>query len=355
MRDGRLAAFLRRVGKGGLVADLGCGPGWYSAAIAESGRRALAIDLCVPMLRESRPRAPSAHCVRADLAALPFAAACLDGAWAANCYCHVPRAELSLALADLHAALRVGSPLEMTLSRLAYWSPSPAEVACGESERRSTKGELVGRLFTGVSSERAHRLLEGAGFDTIRVRALPGDDFWLVLRARRARTLPDFVRPKSRLLICGLNPSLYSADTGIPFARPGNRFWPAALAAGLVDRARDVRAAVRGGIGFTDLVKRATPGASELAQQEYAAGLERVEALVRLYRPTAVCFVGLDGWRSAVDRRAAPGWIANGFAGRRAYLMPSTSGRNARVSVAALADHLRVAHDASSPDGRRVR
>ena len=37
-----------------------------------------------------------------------------------------------------------------------------------------------------------------------------------------------------RLFVCGLNPSVYSADAGVGFARPGNRFWPAALAAGIV-------------------------------------------------------------------------------------------------------------------------
>jgi hypothetical protein len=65
--------------------------------------------------------------------------------------------------------------------------------------------------------------------------------------------------------------------------------------------------------------------------------------LVRLYRPAAVCFVGLDGWRAAVDRRAQPGWISRSFAGRPAYLMPSTSGRNARVTLTTLAAHLRTA------------
>jgi len=146
-----------------------------------------------------------------------------------------------------------------------------------------------------------------------------------------------------RLLVCGLNPSIYSADCGIPFARPGNRFWPAARRAGLVVRERDPLAAFSRGLGFTDVVKRATAGASELSRTEYAKGLARVEALVRLYQPRATCFIGLDGWRAAVDRRAQPGWIADGFGGRPAYLMPSTSGRNARISLTQLAAHLRRA------------
>jgi TDG/mug DNA glycosylase family protein len=146
-----------------------------------------------------------------------------------------------------------------------------------------------------------------------------------------------------RLIVCGLNPSLYSADAGIPFARPGNRFWPAAIQAGLVDAERDARGAFERRIGFTDIAKRASVSASELRPAEYRAGLARLERVVRLYAPSAVCFVGLEGWRHAVDRKAEPGWTPSGVGGRPAYLMPSTSGRNARCPVRELAEHLRRA------------
>jgi TDG/mug DNA glycosylase family protein len=301
------------------------------------------MDLSAKMLNATGSRASGARRVRGDLDALPLARGCLDGAWVANCYCHVRNAQLAIALADLHAALRPGAPLALTLPRLEAFRPSPRDVRRGEVERRFRDDVLQGRLFNGVSRQRARALLLGAGFETIRVGTLAGHDFWLAITARRARTLPDLVRPGLRLLVCGLNPSLYSADAGIPFARPGNRFWPAALAAGIVERPRDPRAALRAGIGFTDLVKRATPAAAALTPREYAAGLTRVADLARLYRPRALCFVGLDGWRASVDRRAQPGWIAGGLAGVAAYLMPSTSGRNARVDVPALAAHLRAA------------
>ena len=81
----------------------------------------------------------------------------------------------------------------------------------------------------------------------------------------------------------------------------------------------------------------------ELTSAEYACGLARVESRVRLERPAVVCFVGLDGWRRAGHPRARPGWIEGGFAGRRAYLMPSTSGRNAHTNADELARHLRRA------------
>ena len=48
-----------------------------------------------------------------------------------------------------------------------------------------------------------------------------------------------------RVLVAGLNPSLYTADAGVGYARPGNRFWPAALASGLVTRDRDPMSALR--------------------------------------------------------------------------------------------------------------
>jgi TDG/mug DNA glycosylase family protein len=147
-----------------------------------------------------------------------------------------------------------------------------------------------------------------------------------------------------RLLVVGLNPSVYSADVGHGFARPGNRFWPAALAAGIVTKAHDPRDALRvDGVGMTDLVKRATPRADQLTRDEYRAGTARVERLVAWLEPQAVCFVGLAGYRDAVDRNARSGWQPQPFGGRPAYVMPSTSGLNARVPPAELADHLRTA------------
>jgi TDG/mug DNA glycosylase family protein len=131
------------------------------------------------------------------------------------------------------------------------------------------------------------------------------------LEAARDRTIPDVVPPPDGVLFCGINPGLYSAATGWHFARPGNRFWPAALAAGVVTRTHDPMHALRvDGLGMTDLVKRATPSADELTVDDYRDGFARVERLARWLQPGAVCFVGLAGWRAAVDdprrRRGGP-------------------------------------------------
>ncbi len=149
-----------------------------------------------------------------------------------------------------------------------------------------------------------------------------------------------------RVLVCGLNPSVVSADAGFGFAGANNRFWPAAIASGLVGaqaRHRPLRALGDHGVGMTDLVKRATPGASELTQAEYRAGTARVARMVNWLSPGVTMFVGLDGWRAAVDRKAKPGPQPDPFGGRPAYVMPSTSGRNARTSLAQLTEHMEAA------------
>jgi TDG/mug DNA glycosylase family protein len=171
--------------------------------------------------------------------------------------------------------------------------------------------------------------------------AVPVD---LVAIARRA--LPDHVGPGMRLLCCGLNPSLHAADAGVGYVTGSNRFWPALIAAGLTDRPRDnIHLLTVHHIGMTDIVKRPTPRADELRVAEYREGVERLASLCDWLRPGAVVTVGLAGWRAAVDRTAAVGWQPDGLgaAATPVYVMPSTSGLNARVSVAQLADHLAAA------------
>ena len=99
---------------------------------------------------------------------------------------------------------------------------------------------MGGRFFAAWEPPRLTDVVTGAGFDVASTETAsggPGRHEVVRLRAHRARTLPDTVGPGMRLLVCGLNPSVYSADAGIGFARPGNRFWPAATASGLVTQA----------------------------------------------------------------------------------------------------------------------
>ena len=94
---------------------------------------------------------------------------------------------------------------------------------------------------------------------------------------------------------------------------------------------------------MTDLVKRATARSAELSAEEYVSGADRVRRLVEWLAPRAICFVGLEGYRAAIDRKAAVGWQPDSFGSGPAYVMPSTSGLNARSRPADLAAHLKTA------------
>ena len=324
--------FARRVPAGAVRADLGCGAGRYTAAL---GQPVVALDAARSMLDLLRAAAPGAWPVLGDLEALPLRPAALAGAWANMSYLHLPRVRLPLALAQLHRALRVGAPFDL-------------QVLTGDYEGEAlASDDIGGRFFSSWAPDALVDTLVGAGF-AVEAVTVEGD----VVRARgtRTRSLPDTVGPGMRLLVCGLNPSEYAADRGVGYARPGNRFWPAALEAGLVSRDRDpLHAIATHGIGMTDLVKRATRATSALTADDYRAGAARVERLVRWLQPAAVCFVGLEGFRSAVDRRAVAGAQPHSFGGCPAYVMPSTSGRNASATSADLAAHLASAARLGEP------
>ncbi len=231
--------------------------------------------------------------------------------------------DLPLLLAERHRSLPVGAVVSLADLMTGF---------TGSGERSEAPASAWESALT-PEAVPFDDLVVGAGFRRC------GPD-----RVERIESLADVVGPSMRLLVVGLNPSPAAADTGVAFARPGNRFWPAARAAGLVTVDRDPwHAIAHHGIGFTDLAKRTTRRAAELDDAELQAGQARVDRLCRWLRPEACVMVGLLGWRVAVDRSAVAGWQPTGFGGRPVYLMPSTSGLNAHASPADLTTHLAAA------------
>ena len=167
------------------------------------------------------------------------------------------------------------------------------------------------------------------------------------LEAARDTTLPDLLGPGLRLLVCGINPSLWAAATQEHFARPGNRFWPALHDAGLTGHLVDCSAGmseadrehvVGRGLGITNLVRRATARADELDPAEFVAGRERLAGLVAERRPAVVAVAGVTAYRHAfAEPRAALGRQERELAGAQLWVLPSPSGLNAHASRAGLA------------------
>ena len=307
----------------GWRVDVGSGPGHYTNLL---GRPLVSIDASNAMTRLLRCRHPGAACVQADFTALPFRRGALAGAWASKTYQHVPHEDLPLALADLHRSLALGAPAVVNV-----FSGDGTHVT-------DDSDDFPGRLFSWWDPDRLRAVVEGAGFV---VEEVTVKGRHIELLATRARMLPDFVRPGLRVLFCGYNPSLYAADHGVPFARPGNRFWPAALAAGLVTVDRDPwHAVTHHSVGFTDMVKRASVAAAELTEVELHTGLERVTALCEWLAPAIVCILGIGVWRDLVDRTAGVGWQERTLGRSRVYVMPNPSGLNASTQHGGYVEHL---------------
>lgn len=167
------------------------------------------------------------------------------------------------------------------------------------------------------------------------------------LAAFAGHEVPDLLPEALRLLVVGINPSLWTAATGAHFARPGNRFYPALARAGVISHPFDAAAGyqpddlaelVRLGIGNTNLVARASARADELGRDELRAGAGRVEQLVAERRPEVVAVLGVTAYRTAFGRpKARLGEQAGGMAGVRLFVLPNPSGLNAHETVDSLA------------------
>lgn len=168
------------------------------------------------------------------------------------------------------------------------------------------------------------------------------------LESFRDREIPEFVPPHPRLLFVGINPGLWTAATGAPFARPGNRFYPALVAAGIIPRLpripddgmpdEDRAMFFDAGIGITSIVPRATARADELTRQELLDGATRLTADVERWRPLVVAVLGLTAYRQGFDRpRAKAGRQDQSIAAAELWVLPNPSGLNAHESAASLA------------------
>jgi TDG/mug DNA glycosylase family protein len=170
------------------------------------------------------------------------------------------------------------------------------------------------------------------------------------LETFRGQEVDDLIGPNLKLLFVGINPGLWTAAVQTHFAHPANRFYPALLRAGIIERPispaegmtdedrADLR---RRGIGITNLVRRATARASELSATELREGGERVRHLVAEHRPAVVAIAGITASRQAFgERRAALGRQSetdDRWSGAALWVVPNPSGLNAHETIATLA------------------
>ncbi|WP_123533670.1 class I SAM-dependent methyltransferase [Halosimplex salinum] len=136
------------------VLDVGCGPGWESAAFDEHGFDPVSFDLTGRFLEQARERVPDAAAVRGDMRALPFADASFDGLWACASLLHVPESEVPATLADFERVLTDGGVVLVSLKRSTS----------GDDGLRGSPYDDDERHFERYEPETVTRLFEDAGF-----------------------------------------------------------------------------------------------------------------------------------------------------------------------------------------------
>lgn len=153
------------------------------------------------------------------------------------------------------------------------------------------------------------------------------------LAAAAGRTLRDVIAPGLRVLLCGINPGLYSAWSGHHFARPGNRFWPTLHAAGFTPRRflpSEERLLLPLGYGITNVAARATAAADELSPDELVRGGRALAAKVRRHAPRFLAVLGVTAYRTAFARpKATLGLQPEGIGETAVWVLPNPSGLNA--------------------------
>ena len=155
---------LAHLPEGATVADVGCGEGAFSAAMAASGARPIAIDVADEPLRRLRRRFPELTDVRRAHAGgpLPLADGEADAVWAGEVVEHV--VDVGAFLGELRRVLKPAGPLILTTPDhprrlLARFALRPRAF----DEHFSPYADHV-RFFT---ARTLIRVLEDAGFPTV--------------------------------------------------------------------------------------------------------------------------------------------------------------------------------------------
>lgn len=163
-------------------------------------------------------------------------------------------------------------------------------------------------------------------------------------------SLPDYLAPELKLISIGLNPSINSVKAGYYFATPTNRFWKALNASQLIDQAvipgkAGIQQLFEGyEIGFTDVVKRPTPGVSDLRAADFRYWAPILEHKIRNLSPKIAWFHGKVAYQrflKATGRNDADiewGEQPQILWGSRIFVSPNPSPANAVFSLQDLID-----------------
>ncbi len=161
------------------------------------------------------------------------------------------------------------------------------------------------------------------------------------LRDAMNRTVEDLIDYNLKILLCGINPGIWSGATGLHFAKPGNRFWKTLHLAGFTNRIlhpSEEHELLENGYGITCFCKRTTARADELTTEEYIAGGKILVKKIEKYQPKVLAVLGIGAFRMAFQKpKAHLGLQSEKIGGANVWLLPNTSGLNAHYQLNDLA------------------
>lgn len=163
--------FVNLLPVGGLVCDVGCGPGFDTAVLRQKGLDAIGLDRSWGMMQAGRTEhGIDAPFVQVDMRDLPLGKTAVHGLWVCASLLHLPRSDVPQ---TLQAFARILKPngilyLSVKMGDAAKWMPTPYQ-------------ENLPRFFTYWQSETLDPLLHQAGFTIVDGWEKQGSrDRWLI-------------------------------------------------------------------------------------------------------------------------------------------------------------------------------
>ncbi|MFS3477184.1 G/U mismatch-specific DNA glycosylase [Escherichia fergusonii] len=154
----------------------------------------------------------------------------------------------------------------------------------------------------------------------------------------------DILAPGLRVVFCGINPGLSSAEKGFPFAHPANRFWKVIHQAGFTDRQlkpQEAQLLLDYRCGVTKLVDRPTVQANEVTKLELHAGGQKLIEKIEDYQPQALAILGKQAYEQGFSQRGTQwGKQTHTIGATQIWVLPNPSGLS-RVSLEKLVEAYR--------------
>lgn len=166
-------ALVERTASGGVILDLGCGPGRDVGWFARRGFDVIGIDRSWSMAGRAARRGPV---LRSDILCLPVASASADAVWSCASLLHVPGRALRPTLRESRRVLRPGGHLALTTST---GGTEGVEVVPYSPERGPRSSAHLDRWFANHDESELLAGLTGAGFRIEQIDRRQGHVAWV--------------------------------------------------------------------------------------------------------------------------------------------------------------------------------